>query len=153
MNRIPVLILAVALAGTAAAPQALPIRPDPHLTPGATRNVTVVQLCPHADTAAVRDVPESEKLKVYAEYGISKHPSGAFEIDHLISLELGGSNDIANLWPQSYTTRPYNAHVKDKLENKLHALVCAKKITLIEAQTAIRNDWIAAYQKYSVAAP
>jgi 5-methylcytosine-specific restriction endonuclease McrA len=26
---------------------------------------------------------------------------GAFEVDHLIPLELGGDNVIANLWPEA----------------------------------------------------
>ena len=71
-----------------------------------------------------------------------------YEVDHLISLELGGANDIKNLWPQSYVSTPYNARMKDALENKLHAMVCANQITLVEAQKEISTDWIAAYKKY-----
>ena len=71
-----------------------------------------------------------------------------FEVDHLISLELGGSNDIKNLWPQSYTTKPWNAHVKDKLENRLHKLICYGAINIVEAQIAISKNWIEAYKKY-----
>jgi len=41
-----------------------------------------------------RNVPESEKRQVYAEYGIRSHASGQYEVDHLIPLELGGSNSI-----------------------------------------------------------
>jgi hypothetical protein len=93
-------------------------------------------------------VPESVKKEVYAEYHITHHSKGQYEVDHLISLELGGSNDIKNLWPESYLTDPWNAHVKDKLENRLHRLVCTGKITLKEAQDAISKDWIAAYIKY-----
>jgi hypothetical protein len=59
----------------------------------------------------------------------------------------GGSNDIANLWPESYRTEPWNAHVKDKLEDKLHALVCAGKMSLPDAQKAIAGDWISAYKR------
>jgi len=76
------------------------------------------------------------------------HRAGEYEVDHLISLELGGSNDIANLWPQSYVSEPFNAHIKDKLENKLHALVCSGRITVETAQKAIANDWTAAYRQY-----
>ena len=75
-------------------------------------------------------------------------PGGAtYEIDHLIPLELGGSNDISNLWPQSYVA-PWGAHIKDELENRLHKLVCAGTITLPEAQNAITSNWIKAYEKY-----
>lgn len=75
-------------------------------------------------------------------------PHGAeFEIDHFVPLELGGSNDISNLWPESYVM-PWGAHIKDEVEDRLKALVCAGTLTLAEAQTAIRTDWIAAYHKY-----
>lgn len=71
-----------------------------------------------------------------------------YEIDHLVSLELGGSNSIRNLWPQSYVTEPQNAHVKDTLENALHELVCSGKLSLEEAQKAIATNWIQAYGQY-----
>lgn len=59
-------------------------------------------------TKKVRNVTESEKKKVYSEYGLSGNNQGfckgtqGCEIDHLIPLEIGGSNDISNLWPQPY---------------------------------------------------
>lgn len=43
--------------------------------------------------------------------------------DHLDSLDLGGSNDPKNLWSESYYTEQFNAHVKDKLEDRLAANV------------------------------
>jgi len=126
----------------------LPIKPDPVLTPGAVdHTATLDKVCVVGYTATVRDVPESLKKQVFAEYHIDPK-SDKFEIDHLISLELGGSNDIKNLWPQSYTTLPWNAHKKDTLENKLHKLICSKTISMEEAQESIATDWIAAYQKY-----
>jgi hypothetical protein len=66
-------------------------------------------------------------------------------VDHLISLELGGSNDIKNLWPQPYYPRP-GAHEKDVLENWLHRQVCVGNITIERAQQAIAQDWYTAYQ-------
>jgi hypothetical protein len=69
-------------------------------------------------------------------------------VDHLISLELVGADVAANLWPQSYDTQPWNAHLKDKLEDWLHALVCAGRLPLEQAQREIAVDWIAAYEKY-----
>lgn len=125
-----------------------PIKPDPVLTPGAVdHTATLDKVCVVGYTATVRNVPDALKKQVFAQYHIDPK-SDKFEIDHLISLELGGSNDIKNLWPQSYTTLPWNAHKKDTLENKLHKLICDKTITMEEAQEAIASDWIAAYQKY-----
>ncbi len=76
----------------------------------------------------VRAVPAAVKKQAYASYGITQHAPGEYEVDHLISLELGGSNSIKNLWPQSYKTKPWNAYVKDQLENKLHRMVCSGEL-------------------------
>jgi hypothetical protein len=89
-----------------------PTLPDAKLTPGAVRpGVTAADLCPVAHTPTIRNVPASEKSQVYREYGMAKPHTGycsgkqGCEVDHLISLELGGSNDIKNLWAQSYGIR------------------------------------------------
>lgn len=121
--------------------------PDPQKTPGDTLDVTPKDFCVSGYTAKVRDVPDAEKNQVYAEYGITSHAPGSYEVDHLISLELGGSNSIKNLWPQSYTGE-WNAHQKDNLENKLHDLVCAGTLDMKAAQQMISTNWIATYQKY-----
>jgi len=128
----------------------IPIIPNAKLTPGATNPVaTLKAICVKGYTAGkgIRNVSEATKRQVFAEYNISPK-SDHFEIDHLISLELGGSNDIKNLWPQSYDTAPLNAHTKDALEDHLHALVCSGKVKLSTVQKDIATDWTAAYVKY-----
>ena len=123
------------------------LRPIASLTPGVTVNVTLDQICTPGYSATVRNVSASTKWQVFKAYGVD--PTKAhYEIDHLISLELGGSNDAKNLWPQSYDTLPYNAHVKDALENKLHYMVCHHAIDLATAQKAVVADWIAACKLY-----
>ena len=122
--------------------------PDLKMTPGATLPVTTGDICVSGYTKKVRNVPASVKRQVYAEYGIVSHQPGEYEVDHLISLELGGSNSIKNLWPQSYVTQPWNAHVKDKLENELHAEICDGRIDLATAQKEIATNWIASYKKH-----
>lgn len=102
-----------------------PVVPDPQLTPGATLEVTTADICVPGYTKNVRDVPAAVKRQVYVAYGIEDHAPREYEIDHLIPLELGGSNALKNLWPQSHQTQPWNAHIKDQLENTLHQLVCA----------------------------
>jgi hypothetical protein len=69
------------------------------------------------------------------------------EVDHLISLELGGSNAIRNLWPEPYAGK-WGARTKDVLENRLHELVCDRRLTLRSAQRQEARDWVAAYRKY-----
>jgi hypothetical protein len=96
-------------------------------------------------------VPSSEATAVYTEYHV-RHLPYAHEVDHLISLELGGSNAIRNLWPEPYAG-VWGARTKDKLENRLHALVCAGSLTLQAAQRAISVDWVAAYQRYVAGTP
>ncbi len=121
--------------------------PNAQMTPGDALDVTAKDICQPGYSQKVRDVPESVKNEVYREYGITSHQPGEYEVDHLISLELGGSNSIRNLWPQPYQG-DWNAHIKDKLENELHARVCNGQLNLKTAQQAIATDWIAAYDKY-----
>ena len=58
-----------------------------------------------------------------------------------LPLELGGSNDIRNLWPQPDEPRP-GWDEKNRLENELHAEVCAGKMPLADAQHCIAANWV-----------
>ena len=129
--------------------------PDHNLTPGATfEEGTLDEICTPGYSKGVRNVTAETKREVYAEYGLAGNHTGycdvdqGCEIDHLISLELGGSNEPANLWPEPYTGIAWNAHVKDILENRLHEMVCARELPLEEAQREIATDWIATYHRY-----
>ena len=82
------------------------------------------------------------KKKSCVEYGIAKC-DGAYEGDHLISLENGGCKDcLANIQPQ-----PIDApgivgfHTKDIVENRTHKLICSGKITLKQGQQGLAVDW------------
>jgi hypothetical protein len=68
------------------------------------------------------------------------HPD--YEIDHLIPLCLGGSDDFSNLWPQPRRSiEPIcNAEAKDRLERRLCDMVCAGQIDLGAAQEDIAKD-------------
>ena len=125
------------------------VLPNRTITPGVARIVDVNTLCT-TSTSLVRNVPQSVKETAYASYGLKGNDrtscTQGYEIDHLISLELGGSNDIKNLWPQSFCGAN-NAHIKDALENKLHAMICSKQITIQDAQSCIATNWIICYSK------
>ena len=120
---------------------------DAACTPGAIfPDVTKQQVCTPGYASSVRNVPQSVKNKAYAEYSITKHLPGQYEVDHLVSLELGGSNDLANLWPEAASPTP-GFHEKDKVENYLNSQVCDGKITLQQAQIEIATNWLAVYNR------
>jgi hypothetical protein len=125
-----------------------PIIPDEQKTPGDVLTTDPNVICVPGYTKTVRNVPQEVKEQAYRSYGIYSRQPGEFEVDHLISLELGGSNSIKNLWPESFVTHPLNAHIKDDLENKLHELICTHQIPVEQAQQEIAHNWIAAYAKY-----
>lgn len=120
------------------------IYPNYTLTPGDVVNVSLEELCTVGYTKKVRDVPESLKDKVYLEYGITTRQPYEYEVDHLISLELGGSNDIRNLWPEPYNIS-LGARKKDVVENYLKKQVCENGYDLKEAQWQIVYNWTKIY--------
>jgi hypothetical protein len=134
------------------------VLPDHARTPGAT-NPDVTQddiattICVSGWTSSIRPpssytttLKERQLASGYAYHG-DMNP-GDYEEDHLISLELGGSPRAElNLWPEPYLATD-GARVKDRIENKLHTLVCAHELTLAAAQHAIATNWFAAYRTY-----
>jgi hypothetical protein len=120
---------------------------DPACTPGAIFTAaTKDQVCQAGYARSVRNVPTSEKDQVYASYGIYHHSTGQYEVDHLVSLELGGSNEIANLWPEAASPKP-GFHEKDKVENYLHDQVCSGAMSLKQAQIEIATNWLDVYNR------
>ena len=66
-------------------------------------------------------------------------PRRGYGIDHVVPLELGGANDVRNLWPQPRA----EARAKDRVEDTLHEAVCiTRRIQLADAQRRIARDWI-----------
>src|SRR5260370_16590009 len=112
--------------------------------PGATGLVTVGDLCPIAHTKRVRHVTPAQKNRAYAVYGATPQPGVCCEVDHLIPLELGGSNADSNLWPEPYTPKP-GAREKDVLETFLHFAACGGTLDLKKAHQQSTADWDRAY--------
>lgn len=119
--------------------------PDVSATPGLARpDATKDSVCNGGSTKQFRDTTPKMKANAYLMYGATKKAGECCEVDHLISLELGGADDPKNLWPQPYTPAP-GAHEKDLVENYLHHQVCAGSMTLAEAQREIASNWLAVY--------
>jgi hypothetical protein len=123
------------------------VRPIAYLTPGATRPVAVAELCA-TRRAAPRAIPARVRQGVVRDYSMERVPAHDYELDYLITPELGGSDDRRNLWPERYSSDSWNARVKDELEELLPRLVCAGTLPLETAQRDMATDWIAAYKKY-----
>ena len=132
--------------------------PSPRLTPGAT-NPAVTQadihetICVPGYTRTIRPAERyTERLKRAGirRYGYGDRRLRDYEEDHLISLDLGGSPDSPrNLWPEPHhVVGAWGSYTKDRLENRLHSLVCQGRISLVRAQRQIARNWIAAYREY-----
>jgi hypothetical protein len=117
------------------------IYPDYDCTPGAIfPSATKEVICTTGYTIKVRNVSEKLKTEVYKSYDIITRKPLEYEIDHVIALELGGSNDISNLYPEKYNMT-LGAREKDKVENLLHRMVCKGEISLQQAQYDILYNW------------
>ena len=120
--------------------------PDPRCTPGAVYlEALKPQLCASGWSAKVRAVSEATKNAVYASYGIRHHSRATYEIDHLVPLELGGSNDPANLFPEAANPKP-GYHEKDEVENATRHLVCDYRWNLRATQRGLARNWLAYYK-------
>jgi anti-sigma factor RsiW len=121
--------------------------PDPSLTPGSVTRATAADLCgpiPRAD----RTIAPRVRQAVLRAYKMENVPADEYELDYLITPELGGAPERENLWPERYGARTWNARVKDDLERLLPRMVCEGRLDLSVAQHDIAADWIAAYRKY-----
>lgn len=119
--------------------------PPRDLTPGHARSSEAAEICAPGYIQKVGRTTNTAKEKVFELYKIKRRSE--FEIDHLISKGLGGSNELKNLYPQPHRGL-WNVQKKDQLENIMHRMVCAGKLGLSQAQSEIQTDWIAAYGKY-----
>ena len=121
--------------------------------PAVTQSTITTTICVDHYTTGVRDVSEADKKFVIKRDGVTV----AAEVDHLISLELGGSNNRdKNLWAEPYSSAgvgKYGARVKDVIEKQLSLRVCGRKqpvMTLTDAQSCITVDWIACGRRLGV---
>ena len=120
--------------------------PRPDLTPGTVRPVGIGEVCGGA-LPGLPAVPSQVPRQVFEAYGVDYRQAADYELDFLITPELGGASDPGNLWPQPYRSVVWNAYVKDELELHLQRLVCQGRLDLATAQRELAGDWIAAYKR------
>ncbi|MCL4499090.1 MAG: HNH endonuclease [Chloroflexi bacterium] len=112
---------------------------DSQLDPRVTQDTIKTTIAVPGWTKRVRP-PESVtnriKREKMSEHGYADSPRD-YELDHFIPLELGGSSDQSNLWPEPIG----EARQKDKLENKAHADVVSGRLTLKQGRQEIRDAY------------
>ena len=128
--------------------------PRRDLTPGAidprvTQGNIASTICRRGYTATVRppyEYSNAMKHRLMRAYGVTGSIHD-YELDHLITLELGGCpNCETNLWPQQRNAFP-GAREKDEVEDYLNREVCSGAMPLAEAQREIARDWYAVYKR------
>jgi len=122
------------------------VLPDPACTPGATDS-RVSQaniqdtICRSGYTRTVRppaSYTEPLKRDLMQRYG-DTGSMREYELDHLISLELGGSpTSSANLWPEPGAS----PNPKDRVESAANHAVCSGRMSLADTQHKIATNWI-----------
>lgn len=159
------LLTAAALAALTLAVAATPKQAGPaYIYPdvsGAT-NASVTQaniddtICSSGWTKTIRpstaytNAVKKEKLKAYNEEHGTNWTMQDGELDHLISLQLGGDPiSEKNLWFEPYYSHigseRVGAREKDAVETYLKTRVCDHAISLIDAQLLIAKDWYDVY--------
>lgn len=126
--------------------------PNQTATPGAI-NPTVTQdnihqtICIQGWTKTIRPPTSYTRSLKMMQIEPGENPAD-YEEDHLIPLSIGGApRDPRNLWAQRWRGK-WGAYTKDRLEIRLQRLVCSGSIPLADAQAAMAQNWIEAYQRW-----
>lgn len=124
--------------------------PDPTCTPGAVTTAVTQDnirstVCVAGYTSRVRppvSFTDALKRRQLTDYGLSGGRA-AYEEDHLVPLNIGGApDDPRNLWPEPRTgPKGSTAADKDDVEFAVYQRVCAGRLSLAAARSAMANDW------------
>ena len=128
--------------------------PDPKCSPGAVNPSLTLKVLKTKGftTKCVRNMATTpaQKAKTYDWYDLDKPTNNSgktmtCELDHIVSLQLGGADTLDNLWPQcgpkGVALPKRHFKLKDDVENYLARQIKAGKIPLKEAQKGIAEDW------------
>lgn len=119
--------------------------PDKDLTPGVVASTNIKKICVPGYSKTVRHTSTKTKNNVRRKY-YDKYPDWPkcvkprdCEIDHLVPLSLGGADVEANLWPEPNGKMGWLD--KDKVEWRLHKLVCSGEMKIKTAQKIFKYNW------------
>ena len=119
------------------------IYPNSILTPGNVLIYDADFLCIPGTPGKLDKVSEATKKQVFDSYHITYPTKKDYQLDKYIPLELGGSNNPTNLWPQGVKSPGYKE--KDKVEQYLYQQMCNHQINITTAQEMIMKDWVEVY--------
>ena len=127
------------------------VEPPGVLLDDVTQATISTTICVSGWTATVRpstSYTQGVKRRMLLQAGLDPSEALKYELDHFVPLAVGGHpRSIDNLWLQKWDGQ-WSARVKDRLERTLQVMVCAGKISLHAARTAIQNGWKDAYKKF-----
>lgn len=123
--------------------------PDNYKTPGAATKANMKQICAADYAGSVKPVAGWQRTEALSRYGL-RPESFSGDLDHLIPVALGGSNDPDNLFP-FHPQNELTLDAKNRLADKLRQMVCDGKMSLKDAQDAFKKDWTKAYRQYAQA--
>jgi hypothetical protein len=120
--------------------------PSSFQTPGNKSKANEAQVCAADYEQSVKPLAKWQREQALERYG--KRPEDfTGDLEHLIPLSLGGTNDPDNLWPLP-ASKEMGPEQKHALDAKLHELVCNKTMKLKDAQDVFKKDWVKAYNEY-----
>lgn len=130
--------------------------PDPELTPGVMRELTLKKICNTKWGLDHRAVTAAMKREVFESYGVNPkrdrsckrgtHKS-LFEIDHFFPRCGGGADDVENLWAQCYSGK-WSAVMKDRLEVRVCKDICKGILKPEDMPAVFKPDWRKSYRRY-----
>lgn len=104
-----------------------------------------------SDSTPLAERTATQGCSPRTSHGGITHPRGntgknqLCELDHLVSLELGGADTVDNIWPQCGPNDVALAQryfkIKDGVENYLAVQVRHGQMNLADAQRGIAHDW------------
>lgn len=121
------------------------------LNPAVTQDNIAATICSPGYAITIRpstSYTNRVKRRLMSAVGVPWKRARDYELDHRISLVLGGHpKDPDNLMLQAWRG-PDGGHAKDRLEMRLKRMVCDGSMALYQAQLCIYHDWQACAQAY-----
>ncbi len=91
-------------------------------------------------------ITDEVKQKVFSAYGIGPVEAQSYVIIRLIPVELGGTENPANLFP----TTPWFHGLKSRLDRRLVELVKGGQLTIQQAESELKDNWVRASHRYYI---